>query len=100
PPPPVGVIGRGIPLVARRTLNSITLGEMLASLDPKLVETSRVLRNETGPEAVFKGGIRLNPDITELALADNGNAPLPDKVIERLFQVVGAPSDLVQFKYA
>jgi len=100
PPPPVGVIGRGIPLVARRTLNSITLGEMFASLDPKLVETSRVLRNETGPEAVFKGGIRLNPDITELALADNGNAPLPDNVIERLFQVVGAPSDLVQFKYA
>jgi hypothetical protein len=84
----------------KRSLLSITFGELLQSLDPKLIGTSRALSKETGPEAVFKNGIKLNPDVVELALQDNGQALLDPDVVGKLFQVVGAPAELIQFKYA
>src|SRR5262245_46806827 len=59
------VFGPGSSDSGRRNLLSITLGEILKALDPRLSGTSRALTNETGPEAVFKSGIKLNPDVAE-----------------------------------
>lgn len=81
------------------TLRRLKISEILDGL-PNLVVTSRVFRDETGVEAVFKNGIKLNPQVAEAALANGGDASLSDDVLSRLFQVVGPPSDLIQFKYA
>jgi hypothetical protein len=93
-PPPAGTIflaGRSQPVFA-----PVTLGEILDGLDQAL--SSTVLKGETGPEAVFKNGFKLNPQIAELALQSNG--VLTDDLRQRLFQVVGTPAELIQFKYA
>jgi hypothetical protein len=82
------------------TLKLITLGEIIQSLNTELLATSRTLSRDTGPEAVFKNGIKLNPAVAELALQDEGQERLTADVIGRLFQVVGSPSELIQFKYA
>lgn len=82
------------------TLRDIPLGVLLDSLDPKLPETSRLLKRETGPEAVFMNGIKLNPEFAERALAEAGNVPLDVGELENLFQVVGAPPEQIQFMYA
>jgi len=87
-----------IPTVPR-TLSNLEIGEILRGL-PNLVVTSREFRNETGVEAVFKSGLKLNPQVADVALANNGNATLSENVLSRLFQVVGPPSDQIQFKYA
>ncbi|HEY8224582.1 MAG TPA: hypothetical protein VIG25_04840 [Pyrinomonadaceae bacterium] len=97
PPPPPLVIGRGVPSVS---LGSITLQSIIAALDQQLRATSQALSGETGPEAVFRNGIKLNPDVVEFALQDRGNKALNPDILGRLFQVVGSPSDLIQFKYA
>jgi len=97
-PPPVPL--NQIALILPQTLASIRLGDILQGLTPQLVGTSRSLRKESGPEAVLKNGIKLNPDVAEFALQEGGTATLSDDILGRLFQVVGAPSDLVQFKYA
>jgi hypothetical protein len=90
PPRPVG---RGA-----QNLFSVGFGEVLRSLNVAL--TGTILKGQTGSEAVLKNGIRLNPDVAELALQGAGTAALGNEVFGRLFQVVGAPSELVQFKYA
>ena len=85
---------------SERTLTNITLDEILKGLTPELIATSTTLSKETGAEAVLKNGIKLNAQVAELALADGGNSQLPESVLRRLFQVVGSPSELIQFKYA
>jgi len=93
-PPPAGPIllaSRPQPIFA-----PVTLGEILDGLEAAL--SSTVLKGETGPEAVFKNGFKLNPQIAELALQSNGQ--LTDDLRQRLFQVVGTPAELIQFKYA
>jgi hypothetical protein len=82
------------------TLRSVTLGVIIDALREPLAESRIGLSKDTGPEAVFKNGIKLNPDLAELALQSDGNAGLNDDVTTRLFQVVGSPSELIQFKYA
>jgi hypothetical protein len=82
------------------SLNSLSLDQIVKGLTPKLLATSPALGNDTGPEAVFKNGIKLNSDVAELALTNRGNDRLTDDVLARLFQVVGSPSELIQFKYA
>jgi hypothetical protein len=82
------------------SLRNIDLGAILEALDSKLRETSRLLKRETGAEAVFKNGIKLNPDIAEFALQKGGNTPLDPSILEKLFQVVGAPVENIQFLYA
>lgn len=101
PPPPASppAGGGGVILLAAsqpQTFADVTLGQILQGLDSALVET--VLDGETGPEAVFKNGFKLNPQIAELALQSVGQ--LSNDLRERLFQVVGTPSDLILFKYA
>ena len=82
------------------TLKTITLGNIIQSLEAQLQATSTTLTGESGSEAVFKNGIKLNPAVAELALQNNGDASLSNDVLAKLFQVVGSPSELVQFKYA
>ena len=73
---------------------------ILDALKGPLAETPGRLSKETGPEAVFKNGIKLNPAVAELALQGNGTAALSDDITTKLFQVVGSPSELILFKYA
>lgn len=99
--PKVQTIVFGIPpqpvITTTGILGFITLNEVLSGLTAKLNATSTTLKGETGPEAVFKNGFRLNPDVAELALQGNS---LPRNVVDRLFQVIGSPPELIQFKYA
>lgn len=81
-------------------LDQINLGQIMLALNDHLIATETSLRGETSAEAVLRNGIKLNPDIAELALTGLGTANLPADVLERLFQVVASPSELIQFKYA
>ncbi len=83
------------------SLRSISINNLFSGLQRALTETPDLLTGETGPEAVFKGGIRLNPQFAELALLNGGRNALSDvETLQRLFQAVSAPSDEVQFLYA
>jgi hypothetical protein len=95
-PPGSGVILKPAP----QPLSSIFLGDIIRGLDSQLSATSSTLRGETGAEAVFKNGLKLNPSVAELALQDRDNGLLPPDVLDKLFQVVGSPAELIQFKYA
>jgi hypothetical protein len=81
-------------------LRDISMGVILDALDAKLPESSRFLKGETGAEATLKNGIKLNPDIAELALQNGGAGPLNASLLQKLFQVVGAPPENIQFLYA
>jgi hypothetical protein len=99
-----GPTDRQLPsLPAEISLGQISLNNVLSFLEEKLKETSRVLRGETGPEAVLKNGFKLNPDIAEFVLQDI-NRQLDGRTLrstlQNLFQVVGAPPENIQFLYA
>ena len=85
---------------SKTALRDISLGAVLDALESKLAETSRLLKRETGAEAVFKNGLKLNPDSAELALQNRGNIPLDPGILASLFQVVAAPPKNIQFTYA
>ncbi|HZF40293.1 MAG TPA: hypothetical protein VE715_15815 [Blastocatellia bacterium] len=97
PEPPAGPI---IDSESQTSLRDITIGSLLDALASALAQTQDTLRDETGPEAAFKGGIKLNPQFAELALSNDGRAILSDDVLRSLFQVVSAPADEIQFLYA
>jgi hypothetical protein len=86
--------------VDKPALRDIAMGAILDALDTKLPESSRLLKGETGAEAALKNGIKLNPDIAELALQDGGNVPLDAGILQKLFEVVSAPPENIQFLYA
>jgi hypothetical protein len=81
------------------SLRQVTLGVILDALRVPLAESKGSLSKETA-EAVFKNGIKLNPEFAELALQRDGEADINDAVTTKLFQIVGSPSELIQFKYA
>jgi hypothetical protein len=82
----------------RPRLDTIRLGEIIVALETQLADLrQKTLSKETAPGAVFKNGFKLNPAVAEFALTF---ATLSDDVAGRLFQVVGSPSELIQFKYA
>ena len=95
-PPAIILLGGG----SKVPLRNIDLGAILDALDSKLRETSRLLKRESGAEAVFKNGIKLNPDVAEFALQNGGNTPLDSSALASLFQVVSAPPENIQFLYA
>jgi hypothetical protein len=98
PPLQFPVIDEGTPSLS---LRNVTIGSLLDALNAALAQTPDVIRGETGPESVLKGGIRLNPQFAEIALVDGGLNSITDEGISRrLFQVVSAPSDEIQFLYA
>ncbi len=85
----------------RVRLQDLTLENLLNALAAKLTATTATLKGETGPEAVFKNGLKLNPELAELALLTLGSgSPLPVEILENLFQVVGSPPEQIQFLYA
>jgi hypothetical protein len=88
-----------LPALQRISLAGIPLQAVVSFLEEKLKETSRVLKGETGPEAVLKNGFKLNPDIAEFVLQDI-TLPLDRSIFQNLFQVVGAPPENIQFLYA
>ena len=90
--------GEGAPPL--RSLKSLSLLEIISSLDPKLSINGGALSKQAGPEAILKNGIKLNPAVAEIALQNEGNLPVSNDVLAKLFQVVGSPSELIQFKYA
>jgi hypothetical protein len=78
----------------------IPFGAVLDGLATVLDE--RLPAGEIGPKAaaVLSNGFRLNGAFAAHLLADGANAPLDAGTISRLFQVVAAPADRVQFRYA
>ena len=87
-------------LGAEPGLRTIQLNHIIEALDARLRATETTLKGETGAEAVFKNGIKLNPALAELALQQGGGVQLTDDVLRNLFQVVGSPAESIQFKYA
>jgi len=82
------------------TLREISFQDIIDALDPKLLETSRTLTRESGPEAALKNGFKLNLDVAEFALLQGGRVLLDSSILKNLFQVVAAPPENVQFLYA
>jgi len=80
-----------------KSLNNISLGEIITFLDKQVRAIDPVPSIKSGSQAILKNGIKLNPAIADLALQGK---VLERDVVARLFQVVGAPSALIQFKYA
>jgi Putative Ig domain len=84
-----------------QSLRDISISNLFNGLRRALADTPDPFKGETGPEAAFKGGIKLNPQFAELALLDDGQNVVSDVgALQRLFQVVSAPSDQIQFLYA
>lgn len=79
---------------------NIRLSQIFEALTPKLSAAGNFFSKEAGPEAVFKNGIKLNPAVAEVALQEEGDLPLSDDVLARLFQAVGSPTQQILFKYA
>ena len=97
-PPPITLLAEN---GGKVPLRDISLGAILDGLDSTLPETSRLLKRETGSEAVVKNGVKLNPDMAEFALQDGGNTPLDFKRFWRsCFRFVAAPPENIQFLYA
>lgn len=92
------------PVVTGRstTFPSIKMQEIISFLDSQL-STARVVSDDSGAAAVLKNGIKLNPLVADLAFQkdrDGNDLPLSPDILGRLFQIVGAPPELIQFKYA
>jgi putative Ig domain-containing protein len=97
----IGLASATVPPPSPQSLRDISINNLFNGLQRALAQTPDPIRGETGPEAAFKGGIKLNPQFAELALLDNGENVLSDVgTLQRLFQVVSAPSDEIQFLYA
>ncbi|HEV2669094.1 MAG TPA: Ig domain-containing protein [Blastocatellia bacterium] len=100
-PIPILLAGSAASAPISQSLRDISVSNLLNGLQRALADTPDPFRGETGPEAAFKGGIKLNPQFAELALLNNGQSVVSDReTLQRLFQVVSAPSDEVQFLYA
>ncbi len=81
------------------SLRNVRVSDIFEALKPKL-SVGSFLSKESGPEAVFKNGIKLNPAVAEVALQEEGDLPLSNDVLARLFQAVGSPTQQLLFKYA
>jgi hypothetical protein len=105
PPIPIVTAARGAVSTpspqSQLSLRDISFSNLFNGLQRALADTPDPFKGETGPEAAFKGGIKLNPQFAELALLDDGQNVVSDVgALQRLFQVVSAPSDQIQFLYA
>jgi hypothetical protein len=84
-----------------KTARAINLGAIVGSIQLALPETERRLRDDTIVGAVLKRGLRLNPQFADIALiALERDRPLEPSILAKMFQVVGPPSDRIQFLYA
>jgi len=106
-PPPIPIVTAARAAVSPPSppsplsLRDISFSNLFNGLRRALADTPDPFKGETGPEAAFKGGIKLNPQFAELALLDDAQNVVSDiGALQRLFQVVSAPSDQIQFLYA
>jgi Putative Ig domain len=103
-PPPIPIVTAALSAAftpSSQSLRDISISNLFNGLRRALADTPDPFRGETGPEAAFKGGIKLNPQFAELALLDDAQNVVSDVgALQRLFQVVSAPSDEIQFLYA
>ena len=81
-------------------LRDVPLGALLDGLATALDE--RLPAGQIGPKtaAVFANGFKLNGAFASHLLADGANTAIDSGTLSRLFQVVAAPADQVQFRYA
>jgi hypothetical protein len=96
-PPPIGILAASTPTT---TLVNIRLGDLFRGLETRLSETPDARKDISALEAGLLNGIRLNTTLAGLGLLNDGNAILDANTVQRLFQVVSAPSQDVQFLYA
>lgn len=96
-PPPIGIRAASTPTT---TIVNIRLGDLLRGLETRLSETPAVRKDVSALEAGLLNGIRLNTAFAGLGLLNEGNAILDANTVQKLFQVVAAPSQDVQFLYA
>jgi hypothetical protein len=88
-----------------RLLFATTLGELLETLSTNLDEAVTIsdgkIDGKIGPRtaAVFKDGLRFNPEFAERLLL-TGGAERDEGILSKAFQSVGAPPERVAFKYA
>jgi hypothetical protein len=100
----------GEPVAVPIPLRDITIGDLIDGLRGAFTpESENFIKGEGGAEAVLKNGIKLNSDLAERALVgiDEDEDPYGTRAVrlepsaqERLFQVVGAPPEQIQFLYA
>jgi hypothetical protein len=100
PPPPPVTVGAPVFLAATvpKPLFDATLGELLGTLSKSLDEDSG---SKIGPRtaAVFKDGLRFNPEFAERIFL-TGGIELDEGIRSQAFQAIGAPPERVAFKYA
>lgn len=89
-----------VPLSAGSSLRSHSFADLIDGLSDALGEGAN--RGVIGPRSagVLSNGIRVNPRVAALALANGANAPLSAATLERLFEVTPLPSDDIQFLYS
>jgi hypothetical protein len=82
------------------SLRNIPLGSQIDGLADTLDD--RLPAGEVGPRvaSVFTNGFRLNAAFASQVLADGAGTRLEPATLSSLFQVVAAPADRVQFRYA
>jgi hypothetical protein len=107
-PPPGSVVFLTValpPPPPPRLLFATTLGELLETLSTNLDEAVTIsdgkIDGKIGPRtaAVFKDGLRFNPEFAERLLL-TGGAERDEGILSKAFQAVGAPPERVAFKYA
>jgi hypothetical protein len=88
-----------------RLLFDATLGELLETLSKNLDEAVTIsqgkINGKIGPRtaAVFKDGLRFNPEFAERIFLTGGAEP-DERILSRAFEAIGAPPERVAFKYA
>lgn len=90
--------GDAIRQFAQRTLLRTALASLAETLDEPLNAAAPVLGPRTA--AALRDGIRFNPELVERLLLSLDGEALDDTSLLEAFQVVAAPPDRVQFKYA
>ena len=99
-PPPIVFFGPPPPPPPGTRIRDINMGDLLDALAATLASAPNVPKGMPALEAALRNGIKVNTDFATLALQGNGNARLDAASLAKLFQVVSAPVDDVQFLYA
>ena len=99
--PKVEPITFGLALESEDSLFNTTLFELLPTLSNALGEADTLRGGKIGPRtaAVFKDGLRFNPEFAERIILAFGFG-LDKRILENAFQSVGASPERVSFKYA
>jgi hypothetical protein len=83
-------------------LRNLSLANVLESLKRSVEEDPGKIGATIGPKtgSALLSGFRINPQFADLALSNDGEAPLNESVFQSIFQTVAAPADRVLFLYA